>query len=94
MEYQRGDQILTRRYWHNIVSSLSFHPTSSLALVGGSFLTTVIGYPATWTIIEPGLGTEAALYLGAALGAAWLVRTLTLSARRAMAKLEPRLVSQ
>lgn len=27
VEYQRGDQILTRGFWHNIVSGLAFHPT-------------------------------------------------------------------
>ena len=26
-EYQRGDQILTRVFWHNIISGLAFHPS-------------------------------------------------------------------
>jgi hypothetical protein len=56
--------------------------TGSLALIFGSLVTTIIGYPATWTIADPALASEAALYLGTGLGVAWLARRLMRSVRR------------
>jgi hypothetical protein len=49
---------------------------ASLALFGGSVLTTIVGYPAAWTIVDPSLAAEATLYLGLGLGIAWLTRRL------------------
>ena len=51
---------------------------AGLALLVGSLLTTIVGYPATWTIADPALATEALLYLVVGLAIAspvqWLLR--------------------
>jgi hypothetical protein len=56
--------------------------TAGLALAFGSLLTTVIGYPAPWTIVDPALAIESVLYLGCGLGIALMARRLVLPGRR------------
>jgi hypothetical protein len=70
------------RLWGLMVVALALAPTSyglvslgaGLTLLGGSLLTTIVGYPATWTIAETALATEALVYLGIGLAIAWSVQ--------------------
>ncbi|HZO30381.1 MAG TPA: hypothetical protein VFH48_30795 [Chloroflexota bacterium] len=51
--------------------------TAGLALAFGSLLTTVIGYPAPWTIVDPAIAIASVLYLSCGLGLAFIARRLT-----------------
>jgi hypothetical protein len=67
--------------------------TAALALTFGSLLTTIVGYPAPWTIVDPALAIASVLYLGCSLAIALMIERLVRHGRRGLARSTPTISS-